>query len=529
MPASISLSNLSWSTPDGSLVLSDLDFRFTTERLGLVGRNGIGKSTLLALIGGSLSPRTGRVHVDGTVATLRQTVQVSAEESIADLFGAREALDLLAKAEAGDAMIEDLERCDWTLPSRIEEALEAVGVSATPATRLIGLSGGQRTRAAIAGVVFARPDFLLLDEPTNNLDAGGRDALIAMLAQWRNGAIIVSHDRELLEQMDAIAELTTLGLNRYGGNWSAYHERKSIELAAAEQDLNHAERHRKEIARRTRIATERKQRRDAAGARKGARGDMPRILTGMRKNRAEGSGGASSRLAERLREEADKAARTARSQIEVIEPLSVALPSSGVAPGRKIVTLSHVDAGYAADAPLLRDFSLNVTGPERIAIVGPNGAGKSTLLHVIAGTMPVLSGRVDRPVACALLDQRASLLDPAATIADNFARLHPEASHNAVRAALARFRFRAELALQRVETLSGGQLLRAGLACVLGGERLPPLLMLDEPTNHLDLDSIAAVEQGLAAYDGALIVVSHDMAFLDAIGIQRQISPSPDQ
>jgi ATPase subunit of ABC transporter with duplicated ATPase domains len=122
-----------------------------------------------------------------------------------------------------------------------------------------------------------------------------------------------------------------------------------------------------------------------------------------------------------------------------------------------------------------------------------------------------------------LLDQQVSLLDRSLSIADNFARRHPEATANACRAALARFRFRAEAADQIVGTLSGGQMLRAGLACVLGGESPPPLLMLDEPTNHLDLEAIEAVEAGLSAYDGALFVVSHDEAFLDAIGIGRRL------
>jgi ATPase subunit of ABC transporter with duplicated ATPase domains len=145
------------------------------------------------------------------------------------------------------------------------------------------------------------------------------------------------------------------------------------------------------------------------------------------------------------------------------------------------------------------------------------------LLHLIAGTLPPLSGTVHRPAGCALLDQRAALLDREESVAANFARMHPQATHNQVRAALARFRFRADLALQKVGVLSGGQMLRAALACVLGGETLPPLLMLDEPTNHLDLDSISAIEQGLAAYDGALILVSHDEAFLEAAGVNRRV------
>jgi ATPase subunit of ABC transporter with duplicated ATPase domains len=125
-----------------------------------------------------------------------------------------------------------------------------------------------------------------------------------------------------------------------------------------------------------------------------------------------------------------------------------------------------------------------------------------------------------------MLDQTAAILDPTLSIADNFARLNPSMDHNGCRAALAAFRFRGDAALRRVGALSGGQMLRAGLACVLGGTAPPPLLILDEPTNHLDLDSIAAVEAGLRAYDGALLVVSHDEAFLDAIGITRQVTMS---
>ncbi|GAY22344.1 MULTISPECIES: ABC-F family ATP-binding cassette domain-containing protein [Sphingobium] len=521
---SIVISQLGWSAPDGTAVLSGLDFRFTAERLGLVGRNGVGKSTLLALIAGQRAPASGTIRIDGGIATLRQTVQVAPEERIADLFGAREALALLGKAERGEADMAELEACDWTLPGRIEEALASVGLAADPDTPLLALSGGQRSRAALAGAAFARPDFLLLDEPTNNLDAEGRAALSDLLSRWKAGAIVVSHDRALLEQMEAIAELTSLGIQRYGGNWTAYRERKAVELAAAGQQLEQAERRMTDIARRTQIAAERKQRRDAAGARKGAKGDMPRILIGMRKNRAEGSGGDAARLADRLRREAEEAAQAARSRIEIVESLTVALPSTGLQADRQIVRIDRVSAGYRADAPVLRDFSLRIDGPERIAVTGPNGAGKSTLLKLIAGLIPPLSGTVQLSVDCALLDQGVGLLDPQASIAANFARLHPRATENAVRAALARFRFRADLALQRVGTLSGGQLLRAGLACVLGGDTLPPLLMLDEPTNHLDLDSVAAIEQGLAAFDGALIVISHDAAFLEAVGIGREVS-----
>jgi ATPase subunit of ABC transporter with duplicated ATPase domains len=173
---------------------------------------------------------------------------------------------------------------------------------------------------------------------------------------------------------------------------------------------------------------------------------------------------------------------------------------------------------------VIADLSLTITGPERVAITGPNGSGKSTLLALVAGTLAPWSGQVRVPVPFALFDQSVSLLDPALSIADNFLRRNPGTTNNQCRAALARFRFRADAADRIAGTLSGGQMLRAGLACVLGAPMPPQLLILDEPGNHLDLDSLTAIEAGLAAYDGALLVVSHDPAFLDAIGIEREIA-----
>ncbi len=176
---------------------------------------------------------------------------------------------------------------------------------------------------------------------------------------------------------------------------------------------------------------------------------------------------------------------------------------------------------------MIRDLSLVITGPERVAITGPNGSGKTTLLQIITGALSPWSGQVMRTASFAMLDQRVGLLDPALSIVENFQARNPGTDAFASRTALARFQFRAEAADQRVATLSGGQLLRAGLACVLGGATPPELLILDEPTNHLDLDSIAAVQAGLAAFDGALLVVSHDEVFLTTIGIARRIEQPP--
>ncbi|MBU1346244.1 MAG: ATP-binding cassette domain-containing protein [Alphaproteobacteria bacterium] len=523
MSASIVLHDLAWAPPGGSPLFSDLNLALGPERTGLVGRNGVGKTTLLHLIDGRLTPQGGSVTVHGRVAVLRQTVQVDAHETVADLFDARDALALLARAEAGEADADDLNRADWTLEARIASTLGRMSLDTPVHTRLAALSGGQRTRAGLAALLFAEPDWLILDEPTNNLDRGGRQAVIDLLTEWRSGAIVVSHDRELLETMDAIVELTTLGAARYGGNWSAYRARKALELQSVQRDLADADKRLTDLARTAQQTAERKARSDKGGRAAAARGDQPKILLGMRKDRAEDTGGENVRLAARRREQAQDDAAAARERIEVIKPLTVTLPPTGLPPGREVLVIDEVTAGYLPGRPVLTDLSLRIAGPERVVLNGPNGSGKTSLLGLITGAVQPSSGSVRRLVAFAMLDQQVAILDPALSIRDNFRRRHPDVDENACRAALARFMFRADAALQIVGDLSGGQRLRAGLACVLGGSILPPFLILDEPTNHLDIDSIEAVEAGLRAYDGALLVVSHDEAFLQAIGISRRI------
>jgi ATPase subunit of ABC transporter with duplicated ATPase domains len=523
MPAHIAVSDLSYATPDGRTLFSRLNLSFGAERAGLVGRNGVGKSTLLQIISGERAPHAGTTRVQGRVGVLRQALQRRPEETVADLFGVADALDLLARAEVGAATADELALADWDLDTRMAASVGQLGLHVTPDTALASLSGGQRTRAALAALIFSEPDILLLDEPTNNLDRDGRRAVIDLLAGWPFGAIVVSHDRELLDTMDAIVELTSLGATRYGGNWTLYRARKAQKLATAQHQLSDAEKRVADSARQAQASAERQARRDQAGQRKGAKGGMPRIALGGLKSRSENTGGDNARLAERRESEAKDALVAARERIEVLQPLSVVVPPTGLPASRTVLELTGVSFGYAEGTPIIRNLSFSITGPERVAVTGHNGSGKTTLLGLITGALQPLKGTVRMLVDHALLDQQVSMLDPSSTIRDNFRRLHPQADENACRAALARFMFRADAALQTVGTLSGGQMLRAGLACVMGGTAPPPLLIFDEPTNHLDVDSIEAVEAGLRAYDGALLIVSHDETFLQNVGITRRL------
>ncbi|MBN9348734.1 MAG: ATP-binding cassette domain-containing protein, partial [Devosia sp.] len=292
--------------------------------------------------------------------------------------------------------------------------------------------------------------------------------------------------------------------------------RRAIDLAAAEHDLAHAERRLGEIERTAQQRAERKARADSRGTKAAAKGGKPRIILGRDKSYAEESGGAQVRLADRQRADASADLAQAREELEILQPLSVTLESAKLPAGRVVLQMDNVTGG-PADLAIIRNLSLAITGPERVAVSGANGSGKSTLLRLATGALLPASGSIR-------ITPRQALLDPALSIRENYLRLNSADSENACRAALARFMFRAEAALKPVGQLSGGEMLRAGLAATIGSSTPPELLILDEPTNHLDIHAIAAVEAGLRAYDGALLVVSHDRTFLDAIGIEREIA-----
>ncbi|MGV8955965.1 MAG: ATP-binding cassette domain-containing protein, partial [Cypionkella sp.] len=379
-----------------------------------------------------------------------------------------------------------------------------------------------QTRVRLAGLLLSEPDLLVLDEPTNHLDAEGRALIAGVLERWKGGGLVVSHDRELLRRMDRIVELSSLGATVYGGNYDLYAERKTAERAAAAQALEVATRDVERTARDAQTALERKAKRDRAGRASRVRSSEPKILLDARAERAERSGGRLERLAERQTLEAEVARAEAEACVERVRGLSITMPSSGLSADRTVAVLENVGWMTPDGQPVVRDLNLRITGPERWAVTGPNGAGKTTVLKLLVGEVVPSQGKVVRPLSAAWLDQGMSLLHSDETLLEAWLRLNPGETPNTAHAALARFLFRNVAAHKPVSVLSGGERLRAALACVLG-RRPPQLLVLDEPTNHLDLDSIAAVEAALASYDGALVVVSHDQNFLAAIGVKRTL------
>ncbi|GAA0464838.1 ABC-F family ATP-binding cassette domain-containing protein [Parasphingorhabdus litoris] len=522
--SSIVIAGLSWHTPNNSYLFNNLNLSFEPIRTGLVGRNGTGKTTLLRLIAGEILPATGTITKSPSIGFLRQNPELPPKETLADLFGIQDQFALLRRAEQAEATADDLLDADWTLEARLEASLSTMGLDQPLDTPISTLSGGQRMRARLAALMFAEPDTLLLDEPTNHLDRAGRCLVIDALRAWNGCVIVASHDRKLLNAMDAIVELTSLGALSYGGNYDEYREMKAAELASAEAKLVRAEHALSSTHARAQLAAERKARTDRQGKRLRASGSQSKLVLNAARERSQSSGSAAARLRNRQALAAENAFEMARADVEILQPLSIEIPPSGLVAGRDVLHLEDLCFQYPDRPPLLEDISFAIRGPERVAIEGSNGSGKSTLLACIHGDLQPQSGSVAVHVPMALLDQDLSLLKAEETVREALARLDPDASENDRRAVLARFLFRGEDVKQKIGALSGGQRLRVGLACTLGHSQPSQLLLLDEPSNHLDIEAIETLEAALTHYDGAILAVSHDQAFLDGIGVARTLS-----
>jgi ATPase subunit of ABC transporter with duplicated ATPase domains len=522
MTAFLTLDSISLATPDGRLLFDGLTLAIGRERTGLVGRNGCGKSTLLRLLAGECEPASGSVRRAGSTGMLAQLADDRL--TVAEALGVADGLARLRRVESGEGSLDDATEADWTLPARLDAALVETGLPVLAADRqLASLSGGERTRVALARLLIKAPDLLLLDEPTNNLDSEGRQAVAELLARWRGGVVVASHDRALLERVDRIVQLTAVGVTVFGGAWPAFAEARDAARARAEAELSRASDALRHAERAAQQEKEKKARRDKAGRARRAKGADSKMFLDAEKQRAENSAAREGHIADRLIGDRMDALEQARTRVEVLTPLSIELPKTGLPGGRELIAFKDVVMAYG-DRRLFGPLSFDVRGPERIAIAGANGSGKTTLLGLIAGRLEPAAGNISRPTdRLAMLDQHVSLLDPASGILDNLRRLNPDLSDNEARAALARFAFRNKAALQIAGTLSGGERLRAGLACVFARPQPPLLLLLDEPTNHLDLTSIEELETALAGFDGAVMAVSHDARFLQAIGVEREI------
>ncbi|MFH9859268.1 ABC-F family ATP-binding cassette domain-containing protein [Streptomyces sp. NPDC017202] len=520
MSPSITCTSLSFAWPDGTPVLDGLDVAFGPGRTGLVGVNGAGKSTLLKLIAGELTPSDGTVRTAGEIGHLPQNVTLDTSLRVDEVLGIAARRAALHAIEGGDGAEEHFETLgdDWDVEERALATLGELGLGRIGLDRTVGeVSGGESVLLRLAALLLRRPDVLLLDEPTNNLDLYARRRLYAAVEGWPGVMVVVSHDRELLELVDQIADLRAGEVAWYGGNFSAYEQALATEQEAAERMVRAAESDLRKQKRELSEAHMKLARRKRYGQKMWDQKREPKIVMGARKRAAQESAGKhrilhEEKLAE-ARDRLDEAVEAVRDDDEI----RVDLPHTAVPPGREVLTLLDLRLAYGARV----EGGLDLRGPERVALVGRNGAGKTTLLRTIAGELDPVAGEARAHVPLRFLPQRLDVLDDGLTVAENVARFAPDATNNRIRARLARFLFRGARADQRAATLSGGERFRATLAALMLAEPAPQLLMLDEPTNNLDMASVRQLTSALESYEGALIVAGHDLPFLESIGITR--------
>lgn len=476
------------------------------ERAGLVGPNGVGKTTLLDIIAGRQAADAGRVALAraARVGYLTQEPELPAGRTVRDaalaafthLEDLEARLAALAEEMAGGSAPAETLAAYGDLQARFEQGggyarehtaeatLNGLGLPAAlwdvPVERL---SGGQRVRLALCRLLLAEPDLLLCDEPTNHLDADAVEWLEARLLRWTGALLLVSHDRYFLDRVAGrIVELTAEGAALYSGNYSSYARQRAERAAAAEQAAA-----------------------EAAAEEERLRAYIERYRAG---NRARQAKSREKRL-QRLRAEAPQAGPAAARG-----PGLRFQPRSGT--GREVLSVEGLAKAYGGKT-LFRPWEAQVFRGERVGIVGPNGAGKTTLLRLLAGEEAPDAGGAywGRGVEVSWFRQDMSGLDDEATVLENVLEASGDQGAAEARNLLARYLFRGDAVFRRAGDLSGGERNRL-LLCLLSLEHAN-VLLCDEPTNHLDIPGREALEEALAAFPGTLFLVSHDRFLLDRL------------
>ena len=519
----------------GQTVLADVSLAVDgRDRLGIVGPNGVGKSTLLHVLAGTAEPDEGTVErapAQLTVGLLPQEPEARPGETLAGYLARRTGVaaasdeldrrtaaltDEPATVEAySDALERFLALGGDDLDARAGEVCASVGLDVGGGGRFAQatatLSGGEAARAALAAILLSRVDVLLLDEPTNNLDFAGLDVLEGFVDRFAGAIIVVSHDRAFLDRcVDRIVELDEAShrAREFAGGWSAYTEARH--LARSQQYEAHA-----------RYVTERDRLRERQ------RTQLQWSERGVRRAKTSGEPDKNLKAAKIARSEkqAGKVKATERkiSQLEAVDKpwegwrLQLSL-APAVRSGDVVARLD--DAVVEQGEFRLGPIDLEVAWQDRLAILGPNGSGKTTLLRALLGELPLVSGRrwVGPGVQIGEMDQQRGLFaGPAPTLRTFQERTGMALSES--RSLLAKFGLGAEHVDRPGQDLSPGERSRALLAALMAEG--VNCLVLDEPTNHLDIEAIEQLEQALASFEGTLLLVSHDRRFLESVAVTR--------
>lgn len=518
----LSLNDISYVLPNGHQLFQGVSLNvYTGCKCMLVGENGVGKSTLCQIIRGNIFFQSGILSGDAQIYYLPQLLFSSG--TIAEVMGLKPKFDALLRVEQGLTEDDDFEIIgnSWSLLEILRKEFELWGIAYLDAQACFAdLSGGEKEKVMLIAAFLSSADILLLDEPTNNLDAPARQLFLQKMRDCKKGMLIVSHDRELLQQADEIAELTADGINLYGGNYDFYCEQKQLAKQNLQMQVTLLDKENKRLIQQKMLLQEQAAHKASYGEKQVANHRYSRMAGAAMALSAQNSQGKKkSGLEVKLSENRETSYALGLKLKE--ELIKIPLPEK---PFIKERAIEIVDLCFGfGQLKLFNHFNLLMKGNDRAAFCAGNGVGKTTLLKLLLGELSPESGKVKLNVRAVYLNQDLSLLNKDKSLLDNLMELNPGLSVNQAYSVLANFKFRNELALKMAGCLSGGELLKASLAAVLGTPKQPEMLILDEPTNNLDIKSMEILEEALLQYQGALLVVSHDKTFLENIGIEKFI------
>ncbi len=526
------LHNISYVLPDQEVLLQNINIYLNRrEKAGLIGNNGVGKSTLMKIMAGVLQPASGTISTDGKPYYIPQALGQFDHLTLAEALGVNEQLTALDRILAGEVTEENLTILneEWTLEEKCKAALEYWGlVPFGLDQKMAELSGGEKTRVFLAGILLHQPGLVLMDEPTNHLDTASRKRLYDLIEGSAAAMLVISHDRTLLNYMDTILELTTKGINTYGGNYTFYSEQKTLYNEALEAGLRTKEKELRKAKEKEGETLERQMKLDARGKKKQEKAGVARIMMNTLRNNAEKS---TSKL-QYIHE--DKIAtiagelRELRSESPDIDKMKFGFEDSALHNGKLLFSAEGLNWKYN-DRPLWKEsLDLRIESGERITVRGPNGSGKSTLMKIISGELVPETGKVYRADSRTVYaDQDYSLLDNTRTVYEQVQAFNtfPLPEHE-VKMNLHRLLFPREDWDKPCSVLSGGERMRLMLCCLTISGPAPDMIILDEPTNNLDIQSLEILAAAVRAYKGTLLLISHDAGFLEEVNMTRNISLS---
>ena len=523
------LQQLSYNHPDKTNLFDALSLSIRRhQKTALTGPNGSGKSTLLRLIAGQLQPAAGSIQADAVPYYVPQHFGQYDGLSIARALQVDTRLHALRAILDGDVSEANLHMLqdDWAIEERCTEALMHWQLSGLDLNQPLGsLSGGQKTRVFLAGIRIHQPELVLLDEPSNHLDTAGRQLLYDWITGTTATLLVVSHDRRLLNLLGGVYELGSQGLAFYGGNYDFYREQKQGELDALNQELKSKEQELRKARAVAREALERQQKLNARGRKKQVQSGLPTIAMNTLRNQAEQS---TARIRDVHAGKTDALARglqALRQEQPAAAQMRLGFDDASLHRGKELFYCSGMNFAYNQQAIWPEPLELHIRSGERLAIQGPNGSGKTTLIGLITGKLQPLVGQVYRADFKAVyVDQDYGLIDPSISVFEQLQRFNSaHLLEHELKNRLNRFLFTPADWHKACAALSGGERMRLMLCCLDASLQAPDMIVLDEPTNNLDLDNLAILSAALRDYRGSLLVVSHDAAFLEDVGIERLI------